>query len=97
MIDRPSQEMEDDDWDSLPPQLTPVGLESSASDVGPDGATRRLSEVLSMSSSEQSDVHHFIRTHQNNSGIIDLLNEYLIALARQWNAKWYVHVHVQCL
>ena len=37
---------------------------------------------------EREGVHMFLRTHQNNSGVIDLLNEFLIELAHIDHLLW---------
>ena len=37
---------------------------------------------------EREAVHMFLRSHQNNCGVIDLLSEFLISLAHLDNLLW---------
>ncbi len=46
-------------------------------------------EGMSVCTNEHMEVHNFIISRQNNCGILELLNEYLVCLAAKHNMKWY--------
>ena len=37
---------------------------------------------------EEEDVKQFLKEHEDNSGILDILHYYLVALAEKYNLKW---------
>ena len=52
--------------------------------------SRLPSESASISETEEADVRWFMERFRVNSGIIELLNQYLIALANRGEKIWYV-------
>ncbi|ELU14548.1 hypothetical protein CAPTEDRAFT_199502 [Capitella teleta] len=86
------------DEDSLP--LEPLDLTTPACRVR--NAWESLPEaadIPQLASTEEDEIKRYINEHQNNSGILDLLNEFLIHLARYKDQQWpkgLPDVYLQC-
>ena len=55
------------------------------------------SESASITETEESDVRWFMERFRVNSGIIELLNEYLIALANRGEKIWSAQISRYCI
>ena len=53
-----------------------------------DSNEQNTSDDVFITATEQDSVLNFMKSHQSNSGIIDLLNEFLISLANECNMRW---------
>ena len=72
------------DAEIVTPQTEQTSLESHQ--------TRLPSESASISETEEADVRWFMERFRVNSGIIELLNQYLIALANRGEKIWWVTI-----
>ena len=73
------QDMEDDS-SSLTSTLVTNRTEQVTEDL--------IHPVKSLCENEQQEVEEFIERHKNNSGVIDLLQLYLIQLANKADRQW---------